>query len=129
MRAEGSVSKEYLDAIQENSERDYVEISADWDDEEIGIAVKELRRKHPHPRFGGRRGKDKLRCVQCAVLHDDLGWTHGQIADRFGWSLRPAPSHGLPGYAARSEAVREYIAEGRRILSTIRRGASTGDSD
>jgi hypothetical protein len=33
----------------------------------------------------GRRQRDPLTAIECAVLHDSHGWTYQRLAERFGW--------------------------------------------
>lgn len=68
-------------------------------------------------RFGGKRPqairpqRDRLTAVQCAIWHDEEGWSQERIAARFGWTVqRP------PGMTPRCETARQYVNEGRDIL-------------
>jgi len=82
--------------------RTYIEVDENitWDD--VKTAFKMIDRGREERPKTGRPRRDRLRCVQCAILHDRHGWTYEQIAERYGWL-----DHTLAG---------KYIADGRRVL-------------
>lgn len=62
--------------------------------------------------------REPLLCLQCAIWYDQCGWSQPRIAERMEWAVqRPA------GAKARSETVRQYVAEGRVILNQQKRAA------
>jgi hypothetical protein len=54
----------------------------------------------------GRPERDRLTAVECAVLHDEHGWSFRRLAERFGWD-NDAEDYTL---------VTKYVREGRHIL-------------
>ncbi len=55
--------------------------------------------------------RDPLVAVQCAILYDELDWSHAKIGQRHGWTVEEL-SYAKP----RCGAAREHIKEGRSIL-------------
>jgi len=82
--------------------RTYIEVGENttWGDVTTGYKmIDEAREERPKT---GRRKRDRLRCVQCAILHDRHGWTYEQIAEHYDWL----------DYTLAAK----YIAEGRKVL-------------
>jgi len=54
--------------------------------------------------------RDPLVAVQCAILYDELSWSHARIGERYGWAVEARD------YAKdRCETARAHIAGGRSI--------------
>jgi len=82
--------------------RTYIEVDENTTWEDMKAAFKMIDDAREERPKRGRRRRDRLRCVQCAVLHDQNGWTYEQIAQRYAWS----------DYTL----VSKYVADGRNIL-------------
>jgi len=82
--------------------RTYIEVDRNttWDDVKFAFKmIDEARTERPKR---GRPNRDRLRCVQCAILHDRHGWTYEQVAKQYAWQ-----DYTLAG---------KYITHGRKIL-------------
>jgi hypothetical protein len=83
----------------------YIEVNelTTWDD--LKTAFKIITEDREDAPSRGRPKRDRLVCVQCAILHDRYGWTYEQIAERNNWL-----DHTLTG---------KYIKDGRKLLGEI----------
>jgi len=82
--------------------RTYIEVNENTTWEDVKAAFKMIDDAREERPKTGRPKRDRLRCVQCAILHDQNGWTYEQIAQRYAW----------PDYTLASK----YVADGRKIL-------------
>lgn len=82
--------------------RSYIEVNehTTWDDAKEAFKVLSENRERQPKR--GRSKRDRLRCLECAILHDQHGWSYEQLAERYGWL-----DHTL---------VSKYIRDGRKIV-------------
>ena len=88
----------------------YIDVDVDTRETDVRRAFSVIsagREKQPNLKV-----RDSLDAVQCAVLSDQYGWTHKQIAERFQWRLTPDEI----GTPRRSDRVADHIALGREIL-------------
>lgn len=96
-----------------------IHVDEETSENDVVGAYKIIKAGLPGQPRQGRPKRDPLVCVQCAIWYDEEGWSHVQIAERFGWAIQyPA------GQKPRSETARLHIAEGRRILKQRQRRAA-----
>jgi hypothetical protein len=82
--------------------RRYIEVDEHTTEDDVRKAFRMLAEAHQTRPAASRPQRDKLTCVEAAVLHDRRKWTYEQLADRYGWSD--------------STLASKYIRDGRRIL-------------
>jgi len=82
--------------------RDYIQVNeyTTWDD--VKEAFKAVSYARPSLPKRGRDKRDRLQCLECAILNDRHGWSYAQLAERYGWL-----DHTLAS---------KYIKDGRGIL-------------
>lgn len=92
--------------------RPYIDVGDHTTEEDVRNAYRLMAARRPLALQPRRPRRIPLQCLQCAVWYDQCSWSHEQIANAFGWAIqRP------PGAKPRSETARQYIAEGRLLLS------------
>jgi hypothetical protein len=91
---------EYLD---NNPAIPFIEVQPWHREDDIRNAFRMIRETQEERPRRGRRNRDQLQAVQCAIFADRYGWTEDQVSKHFGWE-----NYGKAG---------KYIREGRRILS------------
>jgi hypothetical protein len=84
--------------------RYYIEIDQFTTEDDVRRAFRMLSAAQKERPRAGRPKRDRLTCVECAVLHDRHGWAYEQLAQRYGWKD--------------STLTSKYIADGRNILRT-----------
>jgi hypothetical protein len=89
----------------------YIEVGEHTTEADVRNAYRLMAAHRPAGPRATRPLRDELLCLQCAVWYDECGWSHAQIADKFGWAVQP-----VPGAKPRSETARKYIAKGRTLL-------------
>ncbi len=108
---------EYFDASipgnpdDEPTARPYIQVAAHTTEADVRNAYKLLVAHQPQRPRAIKPRRDPLTAVQCAIWYDDLGWSHVEIADRFGWTVQ-TPAGSKP----KSETARQHIADGRKLL-------------
>lgn len=83
-------------------QRRYIEVDEYTYEEDVRAAFSKLAASHKTRPVTGRSKRDKVMCVEAAILHDRHGWTYQQLAYRYGWSNTTRAS--------------KYIKDGRGIL-------------
>lgn len=108
---------EYFDASIEGDPKDapepqrYIEVTEHTTGADVRNAFTLLAADLPQRPRAARPPRDLLTAVQCAIWYDELGWSHKEIADRFGWATQSPP-----GSKVKSETARQHIADGRDIV-------------
>lgn len=109
-RSAGSPTYSVTDALQEATP--CIRVDPTTSDEDVRRAHRFLRHKF-FPTGAARKPKQHpLVSVQCAVLHDELGWSFAEIGKHFGWTVEPLAYSA----SARCEAARKCVAVGRSII-------------
>jgi hypothetical protein len=88
---------------QDVEERPYIDVQPHHTQRDIESAFRMISAEHEMRPSIGRRKRDELTAVQCAILHDHHNQTYEQVALACG--INPD-----------SNDVSKYIADGRRIL-------------
>jgi len=104
-------SEHYHKAVQERNSkkpqtgerRYYIEVDEFTSESDVRHAASMLFAAQEDRPRAGRRNRDRLTCVECAILHDRHGWDYERLAQRYGWKES-------------SNVVSKYIADGRQIL-------------
>lgn len=92
--------------------RPYIIVDPSTTEEDVRNAFRLMAAAlHERPR-PIRPRRDRLVGLQCAIWYDECRWSHERIAKHFGWTVQ-YPAHAKP----RSETARQYIAEGRELLT------------
>lgn len=92
--------------------RPYIHVTEHTTEEDVRNAFRLMTANRPAHPASGRRRRNRLLCLQCAVWYDACGWSQERIAKAMGWAIqRP------PGTKPRSETARQYIADGRQFLN------------
>jgi hypothetical protein len=81
----------------------YIDVQPHHTVKDIASAGRMLKAEHEARPSPGRKNRDELTAVQCAIFHERHGWKYEKIAEHYGMD---------PG----SNSVSKYIADGRRIL-------------
>lgn len=107
---------ELFDGLQETlrnvSKRLVITVDEYTTQEDVANAFRLIRESNPAANDNdGRPSRHPLQAVQCAIWSDRFHWSHERIANRFGWSVQRPPAQ-----SPRSETVRNYVNEGRRII-------------
>jgi hypothetical protein len=84
------------------NKRRYIEVDEHTTEDEVRKAFRMLAEAHRTRPEAARPKRNRLLCVECAVLHDRYTWTYEQLAERYGWH-----DHTLAS---------KYIRDGRSIL-------------
>jgi hypothetical protein len=87
---------------RENPARVYIDVDEYTTEKDVVNAFRLIRATQPTKVVSGRRTRDRLMCVQCALLHDNFGWTYKRLAELHRWAD-----------AARAS---KYVSDGRAIL-------------
>jgi hypothetical protein len=91
------------EGLHDNESRPYIDVKPHHTQKDIEAAFRVLRARQDAGSPQGRPRRDTLTAVQCAILHDRLGWTYERIALERG--INPD-----------SNDVSKYIADGRHAL-------------
>jgi hypothetical protein len=87
---------------RENPARVYIDVDEYTTEKDVVNAFRLIRATQPTKVAQGRRTRDRLACVQCALLHDGLGWSYERLAELHGWTDATRAS--------------KYVRDGRVIL-------------
>jgi hypothetical protein len=87
---------------RQNPIRVCIDVDEFTTEEDVRRAFRLIRATQPTRVTSGRGSRDRLTCVQCALLHDDFGWTYQQLAELHGWTD--------------STRASKYVSDGRAIL-------------
>jgi len=90
-----------LDQLDANR-RVYIEVGEQTTKEDIDKASRIARAVHKNRPSPSRPKRDRLTCIECAVLKDQHGWSDEKLAGRYGWRE--------PG------TVGKYVRAGRAII-------------
>jgi hypothetical protein len=102
----------YRDEKRAAGMRPYIDVGEQTTEEDVRNAYRLMAARRPLAPQPRRPKRIPLQCLQCAVWYDECGWSHERIAKVFGWTVqRPA------GAKPKCETARQYIAEGRLLLS------------
>ncbi len=82
--------------------RRYIEVDEYTTEEDVRKAFRMLTEAHTERPSAQRPRRDRLTCLECALLHDERGWTYLQLAKRYGWKDPTLAS--------------KYVRDGRTIL-------------
>ena len=84
------------------NKRRYIEVDEHTKEADVREAFKMLTEAHKTRPRTGRPPRDRLTCVEAAILHDHHNFTYQQLAERYGWDDETVAS--------------KYLKEGRDIL-------------
>lgn len=101
IRSDDELAKERNLRRHQNRPRYYIDIDEFTAEEDVRSAFRQIRATQPQ-RPTGRSKRDRLTCIQCAILHDRQGWTYEHLVEVHGW----------PEYTTSSK----YISAGREFL-------------
>jgi hypothetical protein len=73
-----------LDQLDDNSQI-YIEVGEQTTKEDIERAGRIARESHRNRPSPSRPKRDRLTCIECAVLKDQRGWSDEKLAKRYGW--------------------------------------------
>ena len=90
-----------LDQLDANRQL-YIEVGEQTTKEDIETASRIARAVHKNRPSPSRPKRDRLTCIECAVLKDQHGWSDEKLAGRYGWRE--------PG------TVGKYVRAGRAII-------------
>ena len=80
----------------------YIEIDEFTTEDDVRRAFRMLSAAQESRPRSGRPRRDRLTCVEAAVLHDNYNWTYEQLAERYDWNDETLAS--------------KYVKDGRAIL-------------
>jgi hypothetical protein len=100
------------EADPSSESRPYITVDEHTTEQDVRNAFRLMAAKLPSRPRAARPLRDRLTCLQCAVWYYECGWSHEQIATEMGWAIQRS-AHAKP----RCETARQYIAEGRSLLS------------
>jgi len=83
--------------------RYYIEIDEFTTEDDVRRAFRMLSGAQQSRPRSGRPRRDRLTCVEAAVLHDSHNWTYEQLAERYDWNDETLAS--------------KYVKDGRTILA------------
>ena len=81
----------------------YIGIDEFTTDDDVRRAFRMLSAAQESRPRSGRPRRDRLTCVEAAVLHDSYDWTYEQLANRYDWNDETLAS--------------KYVEDGRAILA------------
>ncbi len=81
----------------------FIEVDGDTTEEDVREAFRAISAAQETRPARSRPKRDRLMCVEAAILHDKQGFSYERLAERYGWSDPTLAS--------------KYIAAGREILS------------
>jgi hypothetical protein len=102
-RNDQELMDEYRARSHQNSPRQYIDVDESTTEADARRAFRQIRATQQTGPPTGRRSRDRLTCVQCALLHDEQGWTYERLAELHGWTDHTRAS--------------KYIKDGRGILN------------
>lgn len=91
------------EAMNRLNKRRYIEVDEHTKEPDVRQAFKMLTEAHETRPRTGRPPRDRLTCVEAAILHDSHNYTYQQLAERYGWGDETLAS--------------KYIKDGRDILA------------
>ncbi len=91
------------EVIHRLNRRRYIEVDESTKRDDVLAAFKMLTEAHKTRPRTGRPPRDRLACVEAAILHDRHDFTYRQLAERYGWGDETLAS--------------KYIKDGRDILA------------
>lgn len=105
-------TEEYRERQRDAGMRPYIEVTEQTTEEDVRNAFRLMAAHRPDGPQASRPKRIPLLCLQCAIWYDQCDWSHERIATLCGWAIqRPA------GAKPKSETARQYIADGRLLLS------------
>jgi hypothetical protein len=88
---------------QTHGPRYYIEVDEFTTEDDVRRAFRMLSAAQESRPRSGRPRRDRLTCLEAAVLHDRHNWTYEQLAERYGWKDETLAS--------------KYVKDGRAILA------------
>ena len=105
-----NIRRTRAEAMNRLNKRRYIEVDDYTREADVREAFKMLTEAHKKRPRMGRPGRDRLTCVEAAILHDRHNFTYEQLKERYGWRDETLAS--------------KYIKDGRGALREGRKNSA-----